>query len=77
MLIESLPARFLRSFKLTPRELEVTNILVHGMTNKETTRELRCSPRTVEDHRLVVFRKLGALQLRRGYADRLWVGGGR
>ena len=45
--------------ELTRRHLQVVDCLVHGMTNKETARELNISPRTVEDYRLRVFHTLG------------------
>ena len=45
---------------LTPREREVLERVMKGRTNKETGRELGISPRTVEVHRTVCMRKLGA-----------------
>jgi two-component system response regulator FixJ len=44
---------------LTPRQLEVAACLIHGMSNKETARELHLSPRTVEDHRQAINTRLG------------------
>jgi DNA-binding NarL/FixJ family response regulator len=44
---------------LTPRQLQVIACVVHGLTNKETARELKLSPRTVEDHRNEIQRRLG------------------
>jgi DNA-binding NarL/FixJ family response regulator len=38
---------------LTRRQPEVAACLVHGLTNKETARELKMSPRTVALVRLV------------------------
>lgn len=45
---------------LTPRECDVLDQLVGGLTNKEAGRALGISPRTVEVHRSRVMEKLGA-----------------
>lgn len=58
MTLSELPTFSNRS-TLSPRQREVTNYLVHGLTNKEIARELNISPRTVEDYRAEVCRKLG------------------
>jgi DNA-binding NarL/FixJ family response regulator len=44
---------------LSPREIEVLNLLVLGLTNPEIAERLCVSPRTVESHRAGVQRKLG------------------
>jgi DNA-binding NarL/FixJ family response regulator len=44
---------------LTPRQLQVTACIVQGLTNKETARELKISPRSVEEHRSEIQRRLG------------------
>lgn len=44
---------------LSPREVEVLNLLVLGLTNPEIAERLCVSPRTVESHRAGVQRKLG------------------
>lgn len=44
---------------LSPREVEVLNLLVQGLTNPEIAERLCVSPRTVESHRAGVQRKLG------------------
>ncbi|GGF24152.1 DNA-binding response regulator [Youhaiella tibetensis] len=46
--------------RLTPREREVLDQLINGLTNKETGRALGISSRTVEVHRSRVMEKLGA-----------------
>lgn len=43
---------------LTPREIEIIQLLVEGRSNKEMARELGLSVRTVESHRLHVMQKL-------------------
>jgi DNA-binding NarL/FixJ family response regulator len=45
--------------ELTPREREVLQMLVQGLSNKAIARRLAISVRTVETHRLSVRRKLG------------------
>lgn len=45
---------------LTPRQREVCALMVRGMTAKQVAIELAISPRTVEDHRLAVFRHFDA-----------------
>jgi FixJ family two-component response regulator len=46
--------------RLTPREREVLEQFVSGASNKEAGRRLGISPRTVEDHRANIMKKLGA-----------------
>jgi len=45
---------------LTPRERDVLQELVRGASNKEAGRTLGISPRTIEDHRANIMKKLGA-----------------
>ena len=44
--------------KLTDREKEVMDMLVHGYTNQETAERLTVSRKTVETHRANIFAKL-------------------
>ena len=44
--------------RLTSRESEIANQIVHGSSNKEIARALDISPRTVEVHRANIFKKL-------------------
>ena len=46
--------------ELTPRELQVAELIADGASNKEAGRRLGISPRTVELHRAHVMEKLGA-----------------
>lgn len=46
--------------QLTPRELEVLDLLVAGNSNKEIAQVLGTSPRTIDVHRARVFQKLQA-----------------
>jgi two-component system, LuxR family, response regulator FixJ len=48
---------------LTPREREVFDFLVIGLSNKEIANKLRASPRTIEVHRARVLEKLQARSL--------------
>lgn len=51
----------LRGFnQLTPREMEVMELLIEGYSNKEIGKRLNISPRTVEVHRARCLSKLGA-----------------
>lgn len=45
--------------RLTPREREISALVIRGYTNKEIGRSLFIAPRTVETHRLRMMRKLG------------------
>jgi len=52
-----------RYASLTPREKEVMEYVLTGLTSKEIARELGLSPRTVELHRIHVMQKMGAANL--------------
>ncbi len=43
---------------LTPREREVLPLVVEGHTSREIAERLKISPRTVEEHRANIRRKL-------------------
>ena len=45
---------------LTRREREVLELFSNGLSNKEAGRQLGISPRTIEDHRANIMKKLGA-----------------
>lgn len=55
-----LQARFSR---LTPRQRQVLQLVVMGMTSKQIAGELGLSPRTVEVHRAHVMMRIGANRL--------------
>lgn len=59
------PLHFPGAEPLSKREREVLEQFVSGASNKEAARTLGISPRTVEDHRSHIMRKVGA----RNYAD--------
>ena len=46
-----------RMIKLTPKEREICDLIVMGLTNKQIAARLHCSHRTVEEHRRNVFEK--------------------
>jgi DNA-binding NarL/FixJ family response regulator len=45
-------------FPLTPREMQVIQLLAMGRSNKETATELKVSTRTIESHRHHIMRKM-------------------
>lgn len=56
------------SDKLTSREQEVCGLVTSGFSDKEVGRALGISHRTVEDHKVVIYKKYGvhnAVQLTR------------
>jgi len=52
------PIHFAGLESLTPREMEIVEYCLAGATSKETAQTLGLSPRTVEDHRASIMRKL-------------------
>ncbi|WP_315731607.1 MULTISPECIES: helix-turn-helix transcriptional regulator [unclassified Bradyrhizobium] len=50
---------------LTRKQREVCALLVKGYSHKEAAIELRCSPRTIEDHLQEILRKTKAYDSRR------------
>ncbi len=59
MLKKPLPRTISLQNLLSKRELEVFRLLMQGMTNKEIASSLRISPKTVEEHLVSVYRKMG------------------
>jgi two-component system, NarL family, nitrate/nitrite response regulator NarL len=47
-------------FRLTPRELEITSVVVAGLTNKEIARKFSLSEDTVKHHLTNIYDKVGA-----------------
>jgi DNA-binding NarL/FixJ family response regulator len=45
--------------QVTPRELEILQTLDRGLSVKQAAKELAVSPRTIENTRRVLYRKLG------------------
>ncbi len=52
-----------RLSELSPRQLEVMDLVVEGLSNKEIALKLHISPRTVENYRAWVMEKMGANNL--------------
>lgn len=48
-----------RNLSLTPSEIQIANLIKHGMTAKEIAGITSLSPRTIECHRASIRRKLG------------------
>ncbi|MGQ4356263.1 LuxR C-terminal-related transcriptional regulator [Streptomyces drozdowiczii] len=64
------PGRPSHADELSPREAEVAQLAVSGLTNREIAATLHLSPRTVEQHIARAMRKTGALS-RRDLAHRV------
>ncbi|MFJ7129897.1 LuxR C-terminal-related transcriptional regulator [Streptomyces sp. NPDC098101] len=58
------PGRPSHADELSPREAEVAQLAVSGLTNREIATTLHLSPRTVEQHIARAMRKTGALSRR-------------
>lgn len=56
-------AAIARVQRITPRERDVFDLLVRGLSNKAVAAELDISPKTVEDHRAAIMAKTGATNL--------------
>ncbi|MGE3148053.1 MAG: response regulator transcription factor [Pseudorhodoplanes sp.] len=56
----AIETRIAQRSTLTTREREVLTMIAGGASNKETGRQLKISPRTVEVHRARIMSKLGA-----------------
>jgi two-component system, LuxR family, response regulator FixJ len=52
-----------RMAELSPRQIEVMDLVVEGLSNKEIALKLQISPRTVENYRAWVMEKMGACNL--------------
>jgi DNA-binding CsgD family transcriptional regulator len=50
----------LKAYGLTPREQEVTQLMLRGATTVQAARRLEISPHTVTDHIKAIFEKTGA-----------------
>jgi PAS domain S-box-containing protein len=50
-----------RNLSLTPAEIQIANLIKHGMTAKEIAGITSLSPRTIECHRASIRRKLGLI----------------
>ncbi|UKN01597.1 response regulator transcription factor [Paracrocinitomix mangrovi] len=50
----------LESKNITEREMEVLQLIIKGLSNKEIAEELIVSKRTVDNHRFNLMRKMGA-----------------
>lgn len=57
--------------KLTPRELEILQLMAEGKTNKEIAYELSLSEQTVKTHAKKIFRKMGAADRAQAVAEGL------
>jgi len=52
-----------RMAELSPRQVEVMELVAEGLSNKEIALKLQISPRTVENYRAWVMEKMGASNL--------------
>jgi DNA-binding CsgD family transcriptional regulator len=54
------PATRTNPFGLTPRQMDVLQLLKEGLTNNEIAARLSISPRTAEHHVAAILSRLGA-----------------
>ena len=54
-MVSKQPTRAMRP--LTTREQQVLQLMAHGLTSKESGKRLGISQRTVETHRVAIYRK--------------------
>jgi DNA-binding NarL/FixJ family response regulator len=65
---------------LTPREIEVVQLMATGCTNKDIARQLAVSPKTIMHHAASIYRKLdvhgraGAVAVWQGFRNAMAVG---
>ncbi len=57
--LEKLEAYLMHGEKLTPREIEITTLIIKGYTNTDIARKLFVSPNTVKTHLKNIFKKFG------------------
>jgi DNA-binding CsgD family transcriptional regulator len=50
-----------RNLSMTPSEIQIANLIKHGMTAKEIAGITSLSPRTIECHRASIRKKLGLI----------------
>jgi DNA-binding CsgD family transcriptional regulator len=67
----SLAARAARSWRLTPRERQVLELVTRGLSNKDIGTALKCSAKTVEVHVTSLLRKSGR-EKRTALAAAVW-----
>ncbi len=51
-----------KKYKLSPREIEIANLIKNGMTTKEISEMLNASFKTIETHRNKIRKKLGIIK---------------
>jgi DNA-binding NarL/FixJ family response regulator len=61
VLTDAVRAR-LRSYRLTPREEQIVELVLHGMSNRAIAQASNITEQTVKDHLKHVFRKTGVNQ---------------
>lgn len=55
-----LPTKLKKEYRLTDREIEITQLIIEGKTSKEIAEKLFISKLTVDTHRKNILRKTGA-----------------
>ena len=59
MISEQIPSPLEYSARLTAREQEVLRLVARGLTNEQVAEQLVISPRTVDTHLKLIYRKIG------------------
>lgn len=63
-MVEKLVVKKFETGHLTKREIEILGYIVQGLSNKEISKQLKVSSRTIETHRYNMIKRLGAKSIK-------------